>query len=515
MWQIECFSEEYAMSSDAYMPCLLIPGWSFGVDIFEWLLPGLAQYFTVSTAQITDFPVGIAKDEWIDALARKITQPTWIIGWSLGGNVALELAYRYPEKVAGLSLLATTPLFLERPDWVVGMDEKVFSRFRNSLQDDVEKTLHRFDVLQTKGDPEERKLRHALQQYRAQQPLLSPEALMRGLELLADFDQRALLTHLQQPMLWCFGELDSLVNPYTAYEVKALCPLAEVEVFRQCTHPVFLTHADKFFRCLLRLLNEGKIVQTKRKVAASFSRAAEHYDNAAILQRQVAGQLFADVEHAAGYLLDAGCGTGYWLEQLSYRADQVIALDMAHGMLTYGRSHFSGLEKSIEADLERLPFADHSISQIFSSLAVQWCEDPGIFLDEWYRVLKPGGKAYIATLGENTLNELRNSWQRVDEGRHVNVFCSVENLCEAVYQSPFTLKKMQDEILTLEYSHVKDLMRDLKNIGAQTVLDNDNKGLMGRQRFEQLEAEYEQFRSARGLLPASYEVIYMVLEKHL
>lgn len=514
MWQVEPFSEEYSAAPDVTLSCLLIPGWSFDPDIFEWLLPGLAQYFHVSTAKMMAMPEVLAKDHWIDELAWKIDSPVWLLGWSLGGNVAIELAHRYPEKVAGLCLLASTPVFLRTPDWVVGMDPEAFARFRESLDNDVGKTLHRFDLLQTSGDPDERRLRHALQQYRQQQQLLAADDLARGLDLLAAFDQRAILRELQLPMLWCFGELDTLVNPYTAYEVKALCPLAEVEIFRQCTHPLFLGQPDRVFRYWLRLLNADTLVRGKQKVAASFSRAATGYDDAAMLQRQVAGQLLSEVEKTPGYLLDAGCGTGFWCQELAGRADAVIALDMAHGMLAYGRQHFPAMEHAVESDIEKLPFADHSIGQIFSSLVVQWCEDPAIFLEEWYRVLKPGGHVYIATLGENTLAELRLSWEQVDDSRHVNSFYSIENLCEQVYQSSFALKKMRDETVVLEYDNVRAMMRDLKSIGAQTVIDGGYRGLLGRHRFARFEQAYEQYRGDNGLLPASYEVIYMVLEKH-
>jgi malonyl-CoA O-methyltransferase len=515
MWKIQSFKEQYAVAVDAEQPCLLLPGWSFDADIFEWLLPGLAQHFMVSTAQLESLSKNTTKDQLVDALAQSITQPTWLIGWSMGGNIAIEIAHRYPEKVLGLCLLSTTPSFIKKDDWLVGISQEAFDAFQDGVSKDCAKTLHKFDLLQTQGDPCKKDLRHSLGQYRKQQQQLTADELFHGLTLLGGFDQRSILRALDFPMLWCFGELDALVNPYAAYEIKTLCPLAEVEVFRQCTHPLFLTNPDKFFKSLLHLLNKDKIQIEKQKVAASFSKAAMSYDSAATLQRSVAEQLLHEVEVANGFLLDAGCGTGYWVQHLAAKAESVIGLDMAHGMLQYGQSHFPHTQQLVESDLEILPFVDHSITQIFSSLAVQWCEDASIFLEEWYRVLKPGGKAYIATLGENTLTELRNSWHVIDGGVHVNNFLSVETLCEEVYQSPFALKKMHVESKVLGYDDVKSLMLELKNIGAQTVLNNEAKGLMGKQRFARLEEAYEIHRNEQKLLPATYEVIYMVLEKHL
>jgi malonyl-CoA O-methyltransferase len=516
IWQIEPYVEEYAIAgkSPRDLPCLLIPGWSFDATIFEWLLPGLAQKFRVSTAQLATFQDTVTKDRIIDEIARSINEPTWLIGWSMGGNIAIEIAFRHPEKVLGLCLISTTPHFIESPDWLVGMHLTDFNKFRDGLLINADKTLRKFDLLQTRGDAQEKNLRHALQQYRMQQKAVVAEDLAFQLAMLGEFDQREILKKLTLPMYWCFGELDALVNAYTAYEIKALCPLAEVQVFRQTTHALFLTNPDKFFKGFLHLLDKDKVRAGKRKVAASFSRAATKYDQSAILQCKVADKLVSQVDSSHGYLLDAGCGTGYALPALTAKADIVISLDMAHGMLKYGRQRYPAMKHLVESDIECLPFADHSMTCIFSSLAVQWCTNVSLLLEEWDRVLKPGGRAYIATLGENTLHELRNSWAEVDGYQHVNSFLPAEVLCEEVYQSPFALKKMSDEDHVFQYDDVKSLMRDLKNIGAQTVVRDSAKGLMGKQRFVQLEQAYEKYRNKDGRLPATYEVIYMVLEKH-
>ncbi len=515
MWEINAFTEKYAIASDATARCLLIPGWSFNSDIYEWLLPGLAQHFVVSTANCMSIPQTTSAKQLVDALESKITEPAWIIGWSLGGNIAIELAHRFPQKVLSLCLLSTTPLFIDKDDWLVGMAREVFVKFQQGLLENCDKTLRKFDLLQTRADAEEKSLRHALEQYRLQQKMLPVADLSQGLKILGDFDQRAILTELSQPMLWCFGEMDAVVNVYTAQEIKSIIPTARIEVFRYAAHLPFLTHTDKFFKALIDLLHKADRQHEKKKVADSFSRAAASYDQSANLQQAVAENLLASVEKSTGILLDAGCGTGYWAEHLADRAEIVVALDMAHGMLEYGRKHYHAIQRCVESDLEVLPFAHHAITQIFSSLAVQWCTHPEVFLEEWHRVLKPGGKAYIATLGENTLYELRNSWREADSFKHVNNFLSVDAIFEAINDSPFTIASYKVEDKTLHYDTLKALMYDLKNIGAQTVVQSDVKGLMGKERFARVEQAYNAYRDKSGRLPATYEVIYLVLEKHL
>lgn len=512
-WHIEKYDEQYAIGVDAIMPCLLIPGWSVGSDIFEWLLPGLAQHFVVSCADVKAYPELANKDSFIAELAAAILTPTWIIGWSLGGNIALDLAVQYPDKVLGLCLLSTTPRFIEDENWSVGMAVDVFEKFQQGLAANVTKMLHRFDLLQSKDDKYSDSLRYALGEYRAQQKPLPVEDLQRGLDLLQNYDQRDLIRTIQQPMLWCFGSTDTLVNSDTVEEIRQILPLVNIEVFHQTAHLPFLTATDHFFKALLQLFDKNQLLMEKHKVAKAFSKAAKSYDQSARLQQWVAGRMIEKVNVVDGILLDAGCGTAYWTTQLAEKADTVIGLDMAEGMLQYGKSKYRNISYWLGADLELLPLSDGSVSQIFSSLSVQWCHDMHQLLDEWYRILKPGGKAYIATLGPQTLFELRESWSKVDSYNHVNYFLSSDKICEQVGLSRFTLKELQIEHKVIRYETLMALMKDLKNIGAQTVMHGGIKSLMGKSRFIQAQNAYEEYRDHVGLLPATYEVIFLCLEK--
>ena len=58
-------------------------------------------------------------------------------------------------------------------------------------------------------------------------------------------------------------------------------------------------------------------------------------------------------------------------------------------------------------------------------------------------------------------------------------------------------------------------MRDLKKIGAQTVVQGGIKGLMGKQRLQKAEQAYEVYRDSLDMLPATYEVIFISLEKEI
>lgn len=267
----------------------------------------------------------------------------------------------------------------------------------------------------------------------------------------------------------------------------------------------------------LAIENESLQVN-KQDVARSFSQAASTYDQVAALQRQVAEALLKRIpERTFNYVVDLGCGTGVVSALLAQRSgtEQVFGLDIAQGMLAYARQQHPQPELSwCGADAENLPLKNNSVDLLFSSLAVQWCDDFQRVCDEAYRVLKPGGYCLLATLGPNTLHELRSAWQQVDGYVHVNRFIDAQTALQAARQAGFACQSWQETIV-MRYQLLRQLTAELKALGAHNVNAGRPKGLTGRQRVEKLKAGYEQFRDADGWLPASYEVYYLRLEKVL
>jgi len=262
--------------------------------------------------------------------------------------------------------------------------------------------------------------------------------------------------------------------------------------------------------------SNGQQSVNKEDVARSFSQAAATYDQVAALQRQVAESLLNRIpDRAFTNIVDLGCGTGVVAAQLAQRAgtERVFGLDIAEGMLEFSRQQYP--QPSLQwcgADAENLPLQNDSVDLVFSSLAVQWCADFQQVCNEILRVLKPGGYCLLATLGPETLHELRSAWQQVDGYVHVNRFIGVERVTKAAMKAGFNCECWQEKVV-MRYQELRQLTAELKALGAHNVNSGRPKGLTGRQRIEKLKAGYEIFRDADGWLPASYDVYYLCLEK--
>ncbi len=254
----------------------------------------------------------------------------------------------------------------------------------------------------------------------------------------------------------------------------------------------------------------------KHRIADSFSRAALTYDGAAELQRQIGHQLLASVPQSEpARIMDLGSGTGYFTPLLRQRfsSSQLVSLDLAQGMLAYAREHRPDPDTVwVCGDAEALPLTDDSLDLIFSSLAIQWCERPERLFAEVARVLRPGGRCMVATLGPGTLHELRDAWAQVDGDMHVNRFVPRELLLAGLPPG-LKLQDFQAENRVLRYAQLRQLTAELKGIGAHNMNQGQPAGLTGKARVQAFKAAYERHRDPDGLLPATYEVYYLELEK--
>jgi len=249
-------------------------------------------------------------------------------------------------------------------------------------------------------------------------------------------------------------------------------------------------------------------------VRNSFDRASGAYEAAAVLQARVGDELLHRLDFfklAPSTVLDLGAGTGRMTGELKrrYRRANVVALDLAPGMLREARKHMGLFRRfgRVCADARRLPFANASIDVIASNLMLQWCDELDVAFSEVRRVLKPDGLFAFTTFGPDTLKELRSAWSAVDDYSHVNTFIDMHDIGDALVRAGLTEPVLDVERITLTYNDVLALMRDLKTIGAHNVTAGRPRGLTSRSALRKLEQAYEPWRRD-GRIPATYEVVY-------
>lgn len=107
--------------------------------------------------------------------------------------------------------------------------------------------------------------------------------------------------------------------------------------------------------------------------------------------------------------------------QKRFAKSQVVSLDFALPMLQKTRTTnpsgyligqvknlLGGVKENLLcADIESLPLVNASVGLLWSNLAIQWCNDLDVALQEFHRVLQPEGSLMFSTFGPDTLRELR------------------------------------------------------------------------------------------------------------
>lgn len=252
----------------------------------------------------------------------------------------------------------------------------------------------------------------------------------------------------------------------------------------------------------------------RRALARAFDRASDQYDAHAQLQRQVREELLARLPFfilAPQRILDLGCGTGEGAAALrrQFRRADTVALDLAPGMLLQARrrSRLWRRFARVCADAAALPLASASVDLVFSSLMLQWCEQPQLVFAEICRVLRPGGLLLFSTLGPQTLEELRGAWRAVDQAPHVSEFVDLPQLSVAMGVAGLAEPVLDTDQIVRHYPDALALMQELKGLGARNAASDRRRGLTGRAALRAVTAAYEEMRTTMGI-PATFEIIY-------
>ena len=144
----------------------------------------------------------------------------------------------------------------------------------------------------------------------------------------------------------------------------------------------------------------------KQQVAAHWDRRAAHFDEdfghsiRTAAERAAWDRILNLILPAAEALeaLDIGCGTGFLSLELAFRGHRVTGIDFAPAMIARARKKAAERQAVIhyeEADAEQLPFSDASFDIAISRHLLWTLPHPEQAIDEWIRVLRPGGRLIV------------------------------------------------------------------------------------------------------------------------
>lgn len=246
-------------------------------------------------------------------------------------------------------------------------------------------------------------------------------------------------------------------------------------------------------------------------VAQRFSKAASKYNKLASIQHTIAQQGLNNLpRELSGDALDIGCGTGVHTHTLSTRGLNAVGVDIADGMLEQARNTFPQLVFK-NGSAQALPICDCSIDIAYSSMALQWVNDPEKVGRELYRVLKLGGIAELAIMVSGSFHELKLARKIAQLPQANTPMPSALQWKQAFQLSKLSVKRLITRDYTDSYKDIMSLLRSVKGVGAGET--GRQQPPLNRQDIKKLSIAYQNTHGVNEVLPLTYRVCHFRLEK--
>lgn len=238
-------------------PLVLLHGWGLHSGAWQSCLPALEKNFHCYAVDMLGhgesilnkneaFNFDTMREELHQLISSIDSDKIILLGWSLGGLVALDYVSSFPNDIKKLILVSSNACFCEKDDWPHAMDEAVLDSFAQQLEQDYKKTVDKFMALQMFGADDYKQSLKILKQFMASRPMPSIETLRQGLRILKTTDLRALLKDITQPVLMISGEHDRLMPYQAADAMQLLLTNASNTMIEGAGHAPFISHIDEF-----------------------------------------------------------------------------------------------------------------------------------------------------------------------------------------------------------------------------------------------------------------------------
>ncbi len=229
---------------------VLLHGWGMNSSVWNSVLPILQQTYQVTCVDLPGHGQSVCDAEWtmdafVDELSKRVPTNSIVLGWSLGGMLALRLAYRYPSCVSKLILLAASAKFVRSKDWLSAQHKAILTLFADNLLENPKATIKRFLLLQTQGVKNQVELNRLLKTLMANDSLPQMAGLKGGLSILKTSDLRTDLSQLTCPVLQILGKKDQLIPVAVASSSVALNSAMETVIIDDATHVPFVSHPSQ------------------------------------------------------------------------------------------------------------------------------------------------------------------------------------------------------------------------------------------------------------------------------
>lgn len=263
----------------------------------------------------------------------------------------------------------------------------------------------------------------------------------------------------------------------------------------------------------------------KQLVAGHFGRAAETYEEYALVQQQMAQHLLSLLVPHGPFtrILEIGCGPGTLTKHLvtAWPAATLWATDISPAML-HQAQHALGTHPRLRfacQDGEDLTITG-PFDLIIANAAFQWFTRPALSFRHFSSLLKPGGILAYGTFGTTTFHELRTAFAQAYcrtglTGSYVHGpgFRSAEDYRVFSADAGLSILRLEEHSAQQSFPTVRAFLQAVKRIGAGNAAPAAHISSSRRLLSAMQECYTDLFRQPDGSIPATYHLLYGLHQK--
>lgn len=167
-------------------------------------------------------------------------------------------------------------------------------------------------------------------------------------------------------------------------------------------------------------------------------------------------------------------------------------------------------------DDETLKLEESAHDLVIHATSLHWANDPVGQLIQCRRALQPDGLMLAATLGGQTLHELRSVLGQTEVeltgglSPRVAPMGEIRDLGALLQRAGFALPVADSLLLHVEYKDAQSVMHDLRSMGENNALEQRNRRIPPRSLFEKAADLYKSaYPGADGRIKATYELVFL------
>jgi len=230
---------------------VLLHGWAMSSAIFSPAIHPLAQNFRLLVPDLRGHGESDPGDHYtLDYFAADVLQwleslnleSFFLLGWSLGGQVAIRLAANGTLPIKRLILVSSTPKFCHGADWESGLPQSQVRAMERQFHRDPRTTFNDFAAMLFAGEKSGKGL---AEKVRARLILPETKAGLAALATLKNGDLRGELKNIRMPTLIHHGRADTVIPVSAGLFLAEQIPNTEASLWDHVGHVPFLSYPER------------------------------------------------------------------------------------------------------------------------------------------------------------------------------------------------------------------------------------------------------------------------------